>query len=288
MERALAGNTVLAYAADLSKLVQHVELGGGTSVRDLGLDSITSWLGSLLDQGLSARSAGRHLSAARGFCRFLVREGLLTQDPSALIAQPKLGRRLPRVLGATDLLHLIDAPDPATVRGLRNRALLSLAYATGLRVSELARLSLSDLDLQRGVVAAFGKGSKRRLVPLGEVALDHLDAYLRRRGELGPKKSSVPVPITETAVFLSPSGRPLSRQAIWKIVRQAALSVGIRGAAYPHQLRHSFATHLLAGGADLRAVQTLLGHADVSTTEIYTHVTRDHVREAHRRAHPRA
>jgi integrase/recombinase XerD len=185
--------------------------------------------------------------------------------------------------------RLLETPEDGTLRGLRDRAMLSVAYAAGLRVSEIVGLKLGDLDLERGVVAALGKGGKRRLVPIGEVALVHLEAYLaarekddarrRERGRRG-KDSAV--------LFRSPRGGPLTRQAFWKIVGRYARAAGIRGGAHPHQLRHSFATHLLTGGADLRSVQTQLGHANVATTEIYTHVSRAHVKNAHPRAHPRA
>jgi integrase/recombinase XerD len=188
------------------------------------------------------------------------------------------------------MLRLIEAPNPETLRGLRDRAMLSLTYAAGLRVSELVGLRPGDLDLERGIVAAHGKGGKRRLVPIGQIALEHVEAYLaasrasveRARGR---KKTRAGGP---NALFPSPRGGRLTRQGFWKIVGSYARAAGIGGRVHPHQLRHSFATHLLAGGADLRSVQNLLGHADVATTEIYTHVTRDHVKQAHRRSHPRA
>jgi integrase/recombinase XerD len=199
---------------------------------------------------------------------------------------------LPRALGETELVRLLETPDVSTLRGLRDRAMLSVAYAAGLRVSELVRLELGDLDLKRGVVQALGKGGKRRLVPLGEVALVHLEEYLRARAADDAARAAKGKPRKiakgDKLVFRSPRGGALTRQGFWKIVGQHARAAGLRGGAHPHQLRHSFATHLLRGGADLRSVQTLLGHANVVTTEIYTHVTRDHVKDAHRRAHPRA
>ncbi len=286
VERALSAHTLAAYGSDLAKLARHAEERGCSAVQDADASLVTGWLERLSQQGLSARSAARHLSAARGLFRFLAREGLIARDPTALAARPRLGRRLPRTLGAEELIRIIETPPATTARGLRDRALLSLAYASGLRVSELAHLTLNDLDLDRGVVAAFGKGQKRRLVPIGEIALGHLEAYLQRRQELG--RGRAPGGAEGAVVFRSPSGRALSRQAIWKIVKRTARAAGVRGAAHPHQLRHSFATHLLAGGADLRAVQAMLGHVDVSTTEIYTHVTHAHVVDAYRRAHPRA
>ena len=286
VERALSPHTVLAYARDLGKLLAFAEKRGVSQASELDLGTLSAWLGSLAKSGLGARSAARHLSAARGLMKFLLREGLMGSDPTELAARPRFGRRLPRTLSESEVLRLIDAPDKATLRGLRDRAMLSLAYAAGLRVSELVGLELGDVDLSRGVVAALGKGGKRRLVPIGEIALAHLDAYLTARAA-GPEKARARAQ-RSAALFLSPRGGKLTRQGFWKIVGAHARAAGIRGAAYPHQLRHSFATHLLSGGADLRSVQTMLGHSNIATTEIYTHVTRDRVREAHRRAHPRA
>jgi integrase/recombinase XerD len=280
VERALAANTVESYGRDLTKFVTFAAEHDVSSPDRLDLGLVSAWLGSLSRQGLSSRSAARHLSAARGFVRFLAQEGQLDSDPTALAASPRLGRRLPRWVGEHDMLRLIDTPDATTLRGLRDRAMISVAYAAGLRVSELVRLELGDVDMKQGVLAAFGKGGKRRLVPLGQIALDHIEAYLEARRD--------PEHDNDKTLFRAPSGGPLTRQAFWKIVRRYARAAGIQGDVYPHQLRHSFATHLLAAGADLRSVQSMLGHADVATTEIYTHVSREHVRRAHRAAHPRA
>jgi integrase/recombinase XerD len=289
VERALSSNTTQAYASDLEKLARFAEAQGISRPEELDLGLVTAFLGELAKQGLGARSAARHLSALRGLARFLVEEGILKRDPTARAARPRLGRRLPRPLDASDMEKLIEAPEAATLRGLRDRAMLSVGYAAGLRVSEIVGLKLGDLDLKRGIVAALGKGGKRRLVPLGEVALAHLEAYLAAR-ELDEAKRATRKRGTRDAavLFQSPRGGPLTRQGFWKIVGHYARVAGIRGAVHPHRLRHSFATHLLTGGADLRSVQTLLGHANVVTTEIYTHVSRDHVKQAHRRAHPRA
>lgn len=293
VERALSPNTVSAYAADLGKLGRFAESQGVERAEQIDLAIVSGWLSSLAREGLGARSAARHLSAVRGFAKFLIREGVLEEDPTSRTARPRLGRRLPRALGEGELLRLLAAPDVTQLRGLRDRAMLSVTYAAGLRVSELVRLELGDLDLERGVVAALGKGQKRRLVPLGEVALTHLEEYLGARAAAeaaaptARRRARVRAPKDAKLVFPSPRGGALTRQAFWKIVGQYARTAGLRS-AHPHQLRHSFATHLLGGGADLRSVQTLLGHANVVTTEIYTHVSREHVREAHRRAHPRA
>ena len=291
VERALSPNTIVAYATDLAKLSRFAEERGADSPQALNLGLVTAWLALLAKEGIGARSAARHLSALRGFSKFLVREGKLEHDPTSLTARPRLGRRLPRALGEAEILRILEAPDVSTLRGLRDRAMLSVGYAAGLRVSEIVKLETGDVDRKRGVVSALGKGGKRRLVPLGEVALQHLEEYLAARSEeeqrAKPRKAKAS-PRDERLVFRSPRGGPLTRQAFWKIVGHYARAAGVRGGAHPHQLRHSFATHLLGGGADLRSVQTLLGHAHVVTTEIYTHVSRDHVREAHRRAHPRA
>ncbi|HEV8551542.1 MAG TPA: tyrosine recombinase [Polyangiaceae bacterium] len=292
VERALSKNTLSAYATDLAKLARFAEERGVTTPAGLDLTLVTGWLSVLAKEGLGARSAARHLSALRGLAKFLVREGLIEHDPTSLTARPRLGRRLPRALGEAELVRLLETPDVSTLRGLRDRAMLSVSYAAGLRVSELVRLERGDIDMKRGVVSALGKGGKRRLVPLGEVALAHLEQYLEARDQSDaedPKaRRRVAAAKGENLVFRSPRGGALTRQGFWKIVGQHARAAGLRGGAHPHQLRHSFATHLLRGGADLRSVQTLLGHAHVVTTEIYTHVSRDHVRDAHRRAHPRA
>lgn len=281
VERALADNTLLAYGRDLTRFVEFVATLGVRAGADLDLGHVSAWLKTLADSGLGARTTARQLSALRGLMRFLTEEGVLKHDPSELAARPRIGRRLPSTLAEHEVLRLLAAPDTTKLRGLRDRAMLSLTYASGLRASEVVRLELSDIDLERGVVSALGKGSKRRLVPVGEVALDHVESYLARRAE-HPKLARARV------VFANPRGTALTRQAFWKIVGRYARSAGIDGAAYPHRLRHSFATHLLAGGADLRSVQTMLGHVSIATTEIYTHVDSRQVREAHAKTHPRA
>lgn len=286
VERGLSPNTIEAYGNDLGRFVRFVEERGATSPGDVDRAGVSAYMADLARSGLGARSAARSLSSLRGLMRFLAKEGVIQGDPTALAARPRVGRKLPRPLSTDEVLRLIDAPNRTSLRGLRDRAMLGMAYAAGLRVTELVSLKLADIDFRRGVVAAFGKGQKRRFVPLGEVALRQLEEY---RGALanqaatrrGTKKDSA-------LLFPSPSGRALTRQAFWKIVRRYAAAVGLRDRMHPHRFRHSFATHLLAGGADLRSVQAMLGHSDVATTEIYTHVTRDHVREAYKRSHPRA
>lgn len=283
VERALSNNTVEAYGHDLARLCEHAEteLGHAAEVSALDERMVSTFLIRLGEEGIGATSAARYLSAVRGFSKFLVRERALAQDPCALIDRPRVGRKLPKVLTVGDVGGLVEAPPDTSLRGLRDRAMLHVMYAAGLRVSELVGLKLGELDLKKGVVMPFGKGQKRRLVPLGEPALDALDAYLKKRAE-HPGAERTPI------VFLSPRGGALTRQAAWKMITRYARSIGIAKPASPHKLRHSFATHLLEGGADLRSVQTLLGHASIATTEVYTHVADDHVRSVYRKAHPRA
>ena len=281
VERALSPRSVEAYARDLGKLCAHAEEHGVASPDRIDDTLVSTYLVALGAQGLGARSAARHLSAVRGFVRFLVRERSLAADPCGLVDRPRIGRKLPRVLSQGEILLILDAPAAEGPRGLRDRAMLQVMYAAGLRVSEVVGLELADVDRAKGLVSAFGKGQKRRLVPLGEHALDAVDAYLRVRGQ-HPRAAA------SSALFLSPRGGPLTRQAVWKLLGGYARGVGIQKPSSPHKLRHSFATHLLEGGADLRSVQALLGHADISTTEIYTHLADDHVRAQYKRAHPRA
>jgi integrase/recombinase XerD len=281
VERGLAANSVASYAADLAKLAAFAEEQGTHDTEKLDAVVVTRFLVSLDKSGLAARSAARHLSAVRGFCRFLLRERQMASDPTALLVPPRLGRRLPVVLTFDEVCRLLEAPDITRPRGRRDRAMLSLMYAAGLRVSELCSLKPGDVDRQRGFLSVLGKGQKRRLVPVGEVALADLEAYLagprpEHRGRGAP------------TLFLSSWGKPLSRQAFWKLVLRYARQVDITKAISPHKLRHSFATHLLERGADLRSVQAMLGHANIATTEVYTHVAPDHVRRAHQKAHPRA
>jgi integrase/recombinase XerD len=278
VERGLSRNTLDAYANDLNHLA--ARLGDGRKVSDVSEEDIAALLAASAREGLGVRSSLRRLSAIRGFFKFLVRERTIPQDPTALVDRPRLGRRLPRALSHDEVLRILGKPDVTRPRGARDAAMLHLLYASGLRVSELCSLKVSDLDRDRGVVHVRGKGDKRRLVPVGEVALSHIEAYIE-----GARSRSKGQP---TTLFLSPSNRALTRQAVWKIIKRYARAAGVTGPVAPHKMRHSFATHLLQGGADLRAVQAMLGHADLGTTEIYTRVAQDHVRAAYKRSHPRA
>ncbi len=279
VERALAANTLEAYARDLNALA--ASAGGDADPRDIGAEAIASMMVSNVKRGFGARSSARQLSALRGFFRFLVRERAIPEDPTLLLDRPRVTSKLPRVLSFEQVERLLAAPDESTDRGAVHGAMLHLMYASGLRVSELCALRAGDLDLQRGIVAVQGKGGKRRLVPVGEVAIDRIARYLR---DVRPRVARP----GQTALFASPRGGHYTREAFWLIVRRYAVAAGIVPLPSPHKLRHSFATHLLRGGADLRAVQAMLGHADLGTTEIYTHVAQDHVRAVHAKSHPRA
>lgn len=282
VERVLSDNTLQAYGRDLAKFSAHIDtqLGPGEPI---DLSVISGWMTTLSRSGLNPRSLARHLSAVRGFLRFLVREGLMAQDPSDRSARPRVGRRLPKSISEQEIMQLLEAPGTDTLRGLRDRAMLALTYACGLRVSEIIDLELGDLDSQKGTLSVLGKGQKRRLIPIADMALERVGQYLDAVRSTREKR-----PERKPYLFPSPRGGRMTRQGFWKIVRSYATTAGIRGNIHPHRLRHSFATHMLLGGADLRSVQTLLGHADISTTEIYTHVTREHVHRAHRISHPRA
>jgi integrase/recombinase XerD len=282
VERGLSKNTLEAYARDLNALAAQV--GGERDPKEIDRETIVALLAANTRRGFGARSSARQLSALRGFFRFLVRERAAAEDPTTLVDPPAVGKGLPRALSFEEVERLLGAPRTTTDAGTCHAAMLHLMYASGLRVSELVGLRLADIDLQRGVVSALGKGGKRRLVPVGEVALDLVTRYVNDvRPRVAARLREPP-----RALFLSPRRGRYSRVAFWRIVRRYAVEAGIVPLPSPHKLRHSFATHLLRGGADLRAVQALLGHADLGTTEIYTRVAQDHVRRAHAKSHPRA
>jgi integrase/recombinase XerD len=278
VERALAPNSISAYAGDFARLLRHV---GDVAPETVTTADLSAMLQANSGDGFGSRSTVRQMSALRGFFRFLVREHVLSEDPTQLLERPKFAKAIPQVLSFHEVERLLDAPDRSTDRGVRDAAMIQLLYASGLRVSELCRLKVDDLDLQTGLVRAKGKGGKRRLVPMGEVALESLGTYLE---EVRPRHAAP----ADSSLFVSPRGGPLTRQGFWKILKGYALGAGITVPLSPHKLRHSFATHLVRGGADLRAVQVMLGHARLATTEVYTSVAAEHVRAVHARTHPRA
>jgi integrase/recombinase XerD len=281
VERNLAPNTIEAYSRDLARFTRFLDERSIRRPDRVSAADITDYLLALADDGLAARSRARALVAVRGWFRFLVGEDHLAVDPTETIDAPRIGRKLPEVLGEGAVDRLLAAPPLDSPRGLRDAAMLETLYATGLRVSELVGLQMADLNLNAGVVRVFGKGRKQRLVPLGQVAAERLQDYLgqaRARFEKGRGAR---------AVFLTNRGRAMTRQGFWKLIRRYARAAGVPGNISPHKLRHSFATHLIERGADLRAVQAMLGHADISTTQIYTHVSRARLLELHARHHPR-
>jgi integrase/recombinase XerD len=281
VERALSPLTLEAYGRDLARLEAHAarRRGGVLALRQADL---ASFIGDLRGQGLAPRSVARSVHAIHGLYRFAVREGRLSGDPMENLKAPRAFKALPRYLSAAQVEALLGAPDTGTPLGIRDRTLLEVLYATGLRVSELIGLRAGDLDMHVGIVTCFGKGGKERLVPLGEIAL----AWVRRY--LAEVRCLMTGPRSQPFLFLSRRGSRLSRMGVWRIVRRHAVTAGVERILTPHVMRHSFATHLLEGGADLRAVQAMLGHADISTTQIYTHVTRERLRQVYDRFHPRA
>ncbi|MCM2255949.1 MAG: site-specific tyrosine recombinase XerD [Vicinamibacteria bacterium] len=280
MERGLAANSLEAYGRDVVKL-ERFAAGRGREPLALVQADISEWMMALRQEGLSARSAARAVHAIRGLFRFAVREGRLDADPMENLRAPRAFPALPRFLSATQVEALLQAPDVATPLGLRDRAILETLYATGLRVSELIALRASNIDFELGLVTTLGKGRKERIVPLGSEARAWVKRYAAEaRGGFG--RSQAP------ELFLGRRGRRLSRMGLWGIVRRHAVRTGVGSILTPHVLRHSFATHLLERGADLRALQAMLGHADISTTQIYTHVTRERLRQVYEQFHPRA
>jgi len=282
VEKGLSTNTLNAYGRDLTVysdyLKSHEKVSDPDTINQL---MVLGYLNFLQQQGLSPRSRARNLSTLRNFHRFLLRENYTGHDPTALIESPRSLSALPQLLSKNEVERLLKAPVGAAPIAIRDRAMLEVLYATGMRVSELVGLRLGDLKLDIGCLNAFGKGSKQRLIPLGEVAIENLREYLQN-GRVKLLKN-----LSSEEVFLNSRGRKLSRQGFWKNLRNYALKAEIKHKVYPHMLRHSFATHLLENGADLRSVQTMLGHVDISTTQIYTHVIQERMQKLHQQYHPR-
>lgn len=277
--KGLSENSLAAYETDLRDYLIFLR-DLKKDVKKAGQQELFSYLMDMRKHGLKKRSMARHLSTLRGFYSYLVDEGMLNDNPVALLDSPKLSKKLPEFLSIDEVGDILSAPDTSTKLGFRDRTMLELLYAAGLRVSELVNLRPLDYDPQSGILRIWGKGSKERLVPIHQMAQKCLDVYLSTwRNQFKP---------VDEAVFLNRSGKKLTRQGIWKLIKKYALQAGIRKEISPHTLRHSFATHLLEGGADLRVVQTLLGHADISATEIYTHVQAQRLRRLHDEHHPRS
>jgi integrase/recombinase XerD len=285
VERELSVATVAAYGSDLADFARFLAQRGVTDVTTVRTLDVLEYLAALTAEGLSARSQARSLVAQRQLFRFLRTERVCESNPTEEVDLPRFGRKLPVFLTLDEVDRLLATPDRTSPRGLRAAAMLETLYATGLRVSELVKLRLGDINLEAGYLVAFGKGKKQRLVPLGEGAIAALRTYLDLARPQFLRASARP---SEDAMFLTRLGRRMTRQGFWKILGEIARAAGIRKAISPHKLRHSFATHLVERGADLRAVQAMLGHADIGTTEIYTHLSRGHLRSVYDKFHPRA
>jgi integrase/recombinase XerD len=283
IERGIAQNTLESYGRDLRRFVLFVqEEKRFTNLREVTPEVITEYLVRIRDEGLAANSMNRSLAALRGFYKYLLREKIIKENPLANIELAKVWMKLPDTVSKEEMTAILAQPGTQTVPAIRNTAMLELLYATGIRVSELINLTMNSLNWQVGFLIVMGKGSKERIVPVGKVAYDCVRRYVDEvRPKLMEKKST-------DVLFLNRFGRKFSRQGFWKIVVGYAKQAGLQKKVYPHTFRHSFASHLLEGGADLRTVQVMLGHSDISTTQIYTHITRERLKEVHEKYHPRS
>jgi len=281
VEKGVSLNTLEAYSRDLDRYVEFVEHEGATDIREISSDNVISFLGDLKHGGLASSSINRSLAAIKGFCRYLLAEKIITENPAANIELARVWMHLPDTLSREDMNLLLKQPGMKTPLAVRDTAMLELLYATGIRVSELISLTMSNVNWQAGYLIVAGKGGKERVVPIGKAAFDCMNRYIE---DSRPKLSRGKAVNT---IFLNRSGAGLSRQGFWKIIKKYVRKAGLQKTVYPHTFRHSFATHLLEGGADLRSVQVMLGHADISTTQIYTHVTRERLKGIHKKYHPR-
>ena len=282
LEKGLSSNTIGAYRMDLNKYITYLQDHKITHIDFVDRQTLQQCLGFLHDEGASTKSLARFISTVRSFHQFALREKYAAKDPTVLIETPKYDRKLPDVLAVDEILRLLDAPDLSKNNGYRDRTILELLYATGMRVTELLDLEVENVNLIMGFVKVFGKGGKERIVPLGDTVIGYLSTYL---------ETVIPQLLKTTvtnALFLNLHGKPLSRQGIWKMIKQNGIKANINKTLTPHTMRHSFATHLLENGADLRAVQEMLGHSDISTTQLYTHVSKSQIRKMYNEFHPRA
>lgn len=279
IDKGLASNSLSAYAQDLARFEG---FSGPDLERSSNVETLHAYLRSLYDAGLGSRSIARQLTTLRGFFRFLLSEGRIAKDPTEHMESPKIWSAIPKFMGRAQVEALLEAPDPSRPQGSRDRAMLQLLYATGLRVSELCAVRLLDLNCQAGVITVIGKGNKQRLIPVGSFALRAIDDYLSQGRPTLLKQRPSPY------LFVTGRGSRMTRQSFWKLITGYGRQIGVFHNLSPHVLRHSFATHLLEGGADLRSVQTMLGHADIGTTQIYTHVMRSRLRGQVDLHHPRS
>jgi len=282
VERGLAQNTLESYGRDLRQFEAYMNSTHKDLIKDSNRATILEYLNTLQSKGRAVSTISRNLAAIKSFYQYLVREKYIDKDPAANVESPKLEKKLPKILTISEVEELLKQPNVSTPNGIRDKAMLELLYATGIRVSELISLNISDVNLDMGYVKCFGKGSKERIVPLGSIAAKCVQEYLNKGR---PKLVRT---YDEPALFVNHHGNRLTRQGFWKIIKKYAQEANINKPITPHTLRHSFATHLLENGADLRSVQEMLGHADISTTQIYTHITKSHLKEVYDKTHPRA
>lgn len=282
VEKGLSENTLESYGRDLKKFLLFIESRGITSAREIRYSDILDFLTHSREEGLTATTIVRSMVSVKQFFKYLLSEKVLSEDPTAHIKTPKMKKAIPGVISLDDVESILGAPDESTPEGLRDAAMLEILYATGIRVSELIGLKLNDVNFELGFVVVYGKGSKERIVPIGDKAKDKLLLYLRdsRPALLKGRESK--------ALFVTRRGAGMTRQGFWKIIKAQALRAGVTKKISPHTLRHSFATHLLERGADLRTIQIMLGHSDISTTQIYTHVESERLKEIHKKYHPRS
>ena len=281
IEKGLSEKTLEFYESDLTRYFNFLQNNAIKNIAEADSTVILKHLIDLKKENLSAKSRARHLVALRGFYKFLLQKKIIDNNPAKLIDLPKTELKLPDVLSVDEIKRILEIPDTSNAKGIRNAAMLELLYAAGLRVSELINIKIININTEACFVKVFGKGSKERIVPIGQYARDKIEFYIRAaRPEL--LKTNV-----SKYLFVARAGKPMTRQGFWKLLRKYALKTGIVKNVTPHSLRHSFATHLLEGGADLRAVQVMFGHVDISTTQIYTHVARDHLIKMHKKYHPR-
>jgi integrase/recombinase XerD len=282
LEKNLSANTVASYKNDLYSFSSFLKDKNIDDPSIITTENISAFFKLLKELGLSGTSSARYFSSLKGFFLFLLKNKYIIKNPIEKISAPKLSKKLPAVLDVAEVEKILSQPDTSDKLGLRDKAILELFYACGTRVSELIHLKVNDLFLSDEVIRVFGKGSKERLIPIGSSAINWIDEYLKLSRPLLMKKSK-----SENYLFLNSRSSKLSRMGIWKIIDRYVKEAGIEKEVHPHTFRHSFATHLLEGGADLRAVQEMLGHADISTTQIYTHIDRDYIKQVHKQYHPR-
>jgi integrase/recombinase XerD len=284
IEKSSSENTIASYKLDIARYLDFLGVNGIVAIEQIQSDDVVRFLSMLYEIGLSPRSVSRNLTAIKGFHKFLTGERVTDYNPVETVDMPKLSRSLPDVLNHEEMESILSQPETTKPLGIRDKAVLETMYASGLRVSELITLKQNDVDFANGILRVFGKGSKERLIPIGRCALQWIQNYQKEVRHILAGRSRGK---SKDVVFLNARGGPMSRMTVWNIVREYALKAGIKKDIHPHTFRHSFATHLLEGGADLRAVQEMLGHSVIATTQIYTHIDREYLKEVHRTFHPR-